>query len=169
MTPGFLILDTCMSFSYAPPLEGWLVRMGRDLEKRRFLRLEIPLDVKVDIISLEDPSKSFPPLVLKSRNISREGICLESGAIEVGGVNLISGSPRARENRLRMTIALPSDAPPLEVTGEPIWYDVEPEPGKTVYLIGVRFLSMQDKGAEILNGFLKRQGTGKSFFQKLFG
>lgn len=126
------------------------------LEKRGFQRLVFPLNVAVEILTAREEPKGLPRLNVKSRNISRGGICLEMKSIEVDGVHLLSGLPFARENRLHLSIELIPEEPPLRVTGEVQWYDVARDLPGCVYQLGVAFIEMGGDEKERLARFLKK-------------
>jgi hypothetical protein len=92
--------------------------MTQGMEKRKFYRLPYPLDVVVEIVTVAETPRDVPVLHLHSRNISKEGICLETETLEWNGVSLIAGAPCARESRLRMTLLLELAGPSLTVIGE---------------------------------------------------
>jgi hypothetical protein len=125
------------------------------LEKRKFQRLEVPLDVTVEIISAQEVPKGLPRMNIKSRNISKSGICLETKSIEVGGFNLLSGLPFARENLLHLSIELIPEEPPLTVTGAVRWYDIARDIPEAIYQLGVAFIDIKDVGKDQLARFLK--------------
>lgn len=125
------------------------------MEKRAFQRLAFPINVFVELDPLERPATSLPGLPMRSRNISQAGICLETRAIEIEGVNMIAGSPSARENRLRMKIAIQQDQPPILAVGEVRWYDINRDDPLSLYQLGVEFLEMAPEDKERLSSFLK--------------
>src|SRR5450830_1308003 len=114
--------------------------MPGELNKRKFQRLELPLEVTVEIVSAQEAPKGLPILHVKSRNISINGICLETKSVEVNGVNLLSGRPFARENLLHLSIELIPEEPPLMVTGVVQWYDVARDIPEFIYRLGVVFI-----------------------------
>jgi hypothetical protein len=126
------------------------------LEKRKFQRLVFSLNVAVEIISVQGEPKGLTRLHVKSRNVSKDGICLEMKSIEVDGVHLLSGLPFARENRLRLDIELGPEEAPLMATGEVQWYDIARDLPGCVYQLGVAFLEIRDNGKERLARFLKK-------------
>jgi hypothetical protein len=130
------------------------------LEKRRFHRLVFSLNVAVEVVSAQGEPKGLPRLHVKSRNISKDGICLEMKSIEVDGVHLLSGLPFARENRLHLSIELIPEEPPLTATGEVQWYDIARDLPGCVYQLGVAFLEIRDDGKERLARFLKKHQNG---------
>lgn len=130
------------------------------LEKRRFQRLAFSLNVVVEIVSARGETKGLPPQQVRSRNISKGGICLEMESIEVNGVHLLSGLPFAREHRLQLRIELVPQGPPLEATGEVQWYDVDRDQPECVYQLGVAFMEIRGDGKERLTRFLKEHQNG---------
>jgi hypothetical protein len=136
-------------------------------EKRKFQRLENPLEVTVEIVSAQDAPKGLPRLHIKSRDISKGGICLETKSIEVDGVNLLSGPPFARENRLHLKIELIPEEPPLTATGEVRWYDIARDIPESICRLGVAFTEIEDGGKDRLAKFLKKHQKNRGYFQKL--
>lgn len=130
--------------------------MSNGLEKRKFQRLEFPLEVTVKIVSSEEAPKGSPALHVTSRNISKDGICLETKFLEVDGVNLLSGHPGARENRLHLTINLIPEEPMFEAIGELCWYDVARDKADFMYQIGIEFIDIKDNRRDQLARFLKK-------------
>jgi hypothetical protein len=143
--------------------------MVNELEKRKFQRLQFPIEVTAEIVTVEEKPRGLPPLHIQSRNISKAGICLETMALEVDGINLLSGSPFARENRLCLKIKLIPDEPPFTAIGEVRWYDVVRDAPEFMYQIGIEFLDIKDNGKDQLMRFLKSHKTNNGFFHKLFG
>jgi hypothetical protein len=141
--------------------------MFDELEKRKFQRLEFPLEVTVEIVSAQEVPKGLPRLHIKSRNISKNGICLETRSIEVDGVNLLSGLPFARENRLHLSIELIPEEPLLMATGEVRWYDIARDIPEFICQLGVAFMEIKDDGKDQLARFLKKHQNNKGYFQKL--
>ncbi len=137
--------------------------MARGIEKRKFHRLDVPLAVCVDVESSEDLPARVPSFQTESRNISRNGICLETRFVEVGGVHLLAGPPGARENRLHMKISLFPAEPPLLASGQVCWYDVDCEAGENIYRLGVEFLEIGDQGRGQLLRFLKTHKSRDGF------
>jgi hypothetical protein len=130
--------------------------MGHGLEKRKFQRLEFPLEVIVEIVSVEEQPKGPSLLQLKSRNISKEGICLETKLLEIGGISLLAGRPGARENRLRLSVGLMPEESTFEAIGELCWYDVARDTTELMYHVGIEFIDIKGKGREQLTRFLKK-------------
>ncbi len=143
--------------------------MANGLEKREFQRLNVPIKVVTEIVTGADESTDLPPLQVHSRNISKAGICIETTTIEIAGVNMLSGSPGARENRLRLKIDLIPDEPPFTAIGEARWYDVVRDANECTYQVGIEFLDVKDQGKNQLGRFLKKHRTSGGLFRRLFG
>ncbi len=143
--------------------------MANGLEKREFQRLHVPIEVTAEIVTVSEKSRGLPALRMQSRNISKAGMCLETAALEIDGVSLLSGAPCARENRLYLKIDLLPGEPPFTAIGEVRWYDVVPEANECVYQIGIVFIDIKDKGKDQLAKFLKSHKTNEGFFRRLFG
>jgi hypothetical protein len=141
----------------------------RGVEKRKFQRLDAPLDVTLTVLPGEEPAEVLRPFKAKTLNISPEGICLETSHIMLGTVNVLSGSPGAREHRLQMDIELPSAEEPLRAVGEVCWYDISRESDDFGYQVGVVFLSLEGDGVQQLRAFLASQKKPKGFLQSLWG
>ena len=142
--------------------------MANGLEKREFQRLHVPIEVTAEIVNISEKSIGLPPLHMQSRNLSKTGICLETKALEIDGVSLLSGPPCARANRLHLKIDLFPEEPPFIAIGEVRWYDVVRDATKCMYQIGITFIDIKDNGKGQLARFLKSHKTGDGFFRKLF-
>ncbi|MDO8720819.1 MAG: PilZ domain-containing protein [Syntrophales bacterium] len=114
--------------------------MTRGLEKRKFQRLDYSLEVAVEIVTGDEAPRVLPPVHVKSHNISKTGICLETKVLEIHGINLLSGSPYRRGNRLHMKIKLITEEAPFHAIGEVLWYDVVRDTAGFTYQLGVESL-----------------------------
>ena len=145
--------------------------MVNGLEKRKFQRLSVPIKVTAEIAAVAEQPIGPAQLHIQSRNISKTGICLETTTLEIDGVNLLSGAPCARVNRVQLKIELIPEEPPFIAIGEVRWYDVIRNANDCMYQIGIEFLEIKGKGKDQLAKFLKRHKTtktGDGFFHKLF-
>jgi hypothetical protein len=113
----------------------------------------------------ENPSPN--PLRMQSRNISKSGMGLETAALEIDGVNLLSGPPCARENRLLLKIELEPAQPPVVAIGEVRWYDVIRGESAGLYQVGIEFIELRGNGKDRLSAFLKGHRTGEGSFRRL--
>jgi hypothetical protein len=124
------------------------------------------LEGTIKIVPIKEVPNNLPPLHIKSRNISENGICLEIKPIEVEGINLPSGLPFAREHRIYMNIELIPNEQLFEAIGEIRWYDISRD--EYIYQVGVAFIGIKNNGKEQLLRFLKTLKSNKGYFHKLF-
>ena len=141
----------------------------RGVEKRRFLRIEVPLQVTITILSEDRVPGGPKPLSVKSRNISEQGICIETRQIEIDGVHMLSGSPGAQKNRLDLAIDLYDIEKTIKVIGEVCWYDLSPESEDFMFQMGIVFLEINAQDKKLLKNFLKNhQPPRESFLRRFF-
>jgi hypothetical protein len=141
--------------------------MLNELEKRKFRRLEIPIDVTAEIQSCKQTPRPLLLHNVKSCNISKTGICLETDTMEVDGVNLLTGPPYARENSLLMSIELVPEEPLFNAVGEVRWYDIMRDSTPFRYQIGVEFVDIKQNGKNQLSRFLKIHKENDGFCHRL--
>ena len=142
--------------------------MNDGLEKRKLQRLEYPLEGTIKIVPVKEVPNDLPPLHIKSRNISKGGICIEIKPIEVEGINLLSGLPFARKHRLYMNIELIPNEQLFEAIGEVRWYDIPRDIPEYIYQVGVAFIDIKNNGKGQLLRFLKNHKSNRGYFHKLF-
>lgn len=140
----------------------------KGVEKRKFQRLEVPLNVTLKVLTDEEVPGGIKPLILKSNDISMEGICLETKDIVIDNVNILSGSPGARENLLEMEVELIPGEGPLKAIGEVCWYDVARDTAEFMYQVGVVFVEIKGKGKDQLGRFVKGHKKNNSWLEKIF-
>jgi c-di-GMP-binding flagellar brake protein YcgR len=140
---------------------------SKGVEKRKFFRLDIPLNITIRVLTDEKVPGGVRPLKVQSSNISQQGICVETRQIVVDSVNMLSGSPGARENLLDMEIELIPGESPVKAIGEVCWYDVARETEEFVYQVGIVFIEFKGSGKEQIKKFLKGHEKSKSFFNML--
>ena len=136
------------------------------LERRKFQRLDCPLEGTIKIVPVKEVPNNLPLLHIKSRNISEDGICIEIKPIEVEGINLLSGLPFAGEHRIYMNIELIPNEPLFEAIGEIRWYDISRD--EYIYQVGVAFIDIKNNGKEQLLMFLKTLKSNRGYFHRLF-
>ena len=140
--------------------------MNDGLEKRKFQRLECPLEGTIKIVPVNEVPNDLPPLHIKSRNISKGGICLEINPIDVEGINLLSGLPFARKHHLYINIELIPNEQLFEAIGEVRWYDIPLHIPEYIYHLGVAFIDIKNNGKEQLIRFLKNHKSNKGYFHR---
>lgn len=140
--------------------------MQDGLKRRKFQRLDCPLEGTIRIVSVRGVLHKQPPLYIQSRNISENGICIEIKPEEIEGINLLSGLPFAREHRIYMNIELVPNEQLFEAIGEVRWYDIPRD--KYIYYVGVAFIDIKNDGKKQLLRFLKTHKENRGYFHKLF-
>jgi hypothetical protein len=139
------------------------------LEKRKFIRLEAPLPVKVTIMVDEDLLGGSRTISAKCRNISLEGVCVETRQIEVDGVHILSGSPRSEKNQLHLEIELNAALEPVKALGEVCWYDLLNEAEEFTFQVGIIFIRIEGNGKVDLKNYLKTQHKkSDNIFKRIF-
>lgn len=142
---------------------------SKGVEKRRFQRLEVPLTVTVSVSTQEETLQDLHSIEVTSLNLSLEGICLETRHILFGTVNVLSGSPGAREHVLHLDILLEPGQPVLRLMGEVCWYDVTYDAGDFRYQVGVMFRDADPESKARLRAFLKAHKKPGGLLRSLFG
>lgn len=141
----------------------------RGIERRKFYRLESAVDVGVTILSDDEELAGPKSFAAKSKNISLDGICLETRQVEVDGVHILTGSPKSPRNRLDLAIDLYHNEKPFKVQGEVCWYDLARETEEFIFEVGIVFVNMNDEARKMLKKFINSQTSrGKGFFKSLF-
>ena len=141
----------------------------RGVEKRKFYRLDCAVQVRVTILVEEEQLSSPKSFTAKSKNISLEGICLETRQVEVEGVHILTGSPGSLKNRLEMEIDLYPDEKPFKVFGEVCWYDLSKETEEFMFEVGIVFIKMDSAAKDTLRKFINSQASrGKGFLKSIF-
>jgi hypothetical protein len=142
---------------------------NRGVEKRKFYRLDSAVQVRVTIPAEDEDLCSPKSFIAKSKNISLEGICLETRQVEIDGVHILTGSPGSLKNRLDMEIDLYPSEKTFKVKGEVCWYDLSKETEEFIFEVGIVFINMDAAAKETLKKFISSQKSrGKGFFKSLF-
>ncbi len=144
------------------------IKKYRGIERRKFLRLEVPVQVKVTIMADDEMLGGPKTLSAKSRNISMEGICIETRQVEIDGVHILSGSPRSEKNQLQLQIDLSPEEKPIEVLGEVCWYDLSSETEEFMFQVGIVFLNITADAKKTLKNYLKAHSKpGGNIFTRI--
>jgi len=135
------------------------------LDKRRFRRLDIALDVTVRIET--DAKKTGLPESLQAscRNLSLDGLCLETSRLAHSAVKLLSGRRGERDYRLCLEIMLNPEAPPLQARGEVCWYNVDHSCLDFVYQVGVEFTELPPRSRTMLKRYIRKHCRPRSPLQ----
>ena len=137
--------------------------MGRKtmdgIYKRPFQRLNIKLDVKVTF----GINEKKQVLMLKSSNLSQQGICLEASQEQAETLNIISNTNNFESIPFDMEIVLPPEHTCINIQGKACWYDIAREKEHFHYRIGVVFIDPGQKEHKFLKNFLKNAVKTKVF------
>jgi hypothetical protein len=145
------------------------IKKYQGLERRRFTRLGAPLLVKVTIIADEEFPGGPRMFTAKCRNISLEGICIETRQIEIDGVHILSGSPRSVKNQLQLELELDATKNPLKALGEVCWYDLLSDAEEFTFQVGIIFVRIDGNGKFDLKNYLKAQHKkSDNIFKRIF-
>jgi len=125
----------------------------RDVERRRFLRVKGTVPV---FFQLRDSSDREVSRLIEgeSRDISRQGICLQTDMLIVDGLNLFA---RAMEPdmKLSLKIKLPMRNEPINVTGRVVWHDEASHWfSSKPFSAGVFFTEIRDKDRKSWQDFI---------------
>jgi len=138
------------------------------LDKRKFARLDTALDVAVNIESAGGTMTGLPEkLHATCRNLSLHGLCLETSCLANGAVRLLAGRPGEREYTLSLEIIMQPQDPPLQVSGEVCWYNVDHAALNFIYQVGVEFSELTPQARTALKGFIKAHSQSRSIFQAI--
>ncbi len=135
------------------------------LDKRRFRRLDATLDVTVRIDTDEKKTGLPESLQAACRNLSLEGLCLETSRLAHGAVKLLSGRRGERDYRLSLEIVLNAQDPPLQARGEVCWYNVDHSAVDFIYQIGVEFVELAPQSRAALKRFIRKHCRPRSPLQ----
>lgn len=125
------------------------------IDKRKFKRLDVALDVDVRIEAVEGASTGLPEsLRATCRNLSLQGLCLETSCLADGAARLLSGRPGEREYNLLLEILLEQDCP-LEARGEVCWYNLDHAALNFIYQIGIEFVDLTPQSRSRLKRFIR--------------
>jgi hypothetical protein len=124
-----------------------------DVERRRFYRIKGALRVLFQVT--DSSGQVFSRFVDGvTRDISRQGICLQTHLLIVDGLNVLA---KAMESGMSLTlqIELPNHPERVYVTGRVIWHDVtsswnSPRP----FSAGIFFVDMKEKDQRTWYAFI---------------
>ena len=137
------------------------------LTKRRFRRLNVALDVGVSV-EADDRKTGLPERMLTAcRNLSLDGLCLETAHLESGAVKLLSGPAGKRDYTLALELILTPGEPPLQVRGEVCWYNVDHTAVDFIYQLGVEFVDLPPASRSTLKRFIRGHCRRRSLFTSI--
>lgn len=124
-----------------------------DVERRRFYRIKGT--VRVFFRVTDSSGQALSRLVEGvTRDISRQGICLQTHLLVVDGLNAFEKAMEP-EMRLFLEIDLPTHPERVSATGRVIWHDVTSSWGSSrPFAAGIFFTDMEDKDQRIWHAFI---------------
>ena len=143
------------------------MRKPARLHKRRYKRLNVTLDVGVSV-EANDRKAGLPERMLTAcRNLSLDGLCLETANLESGAVKLLSGPAGKRDYTLALELILTPGEPPLQVRGEVCWYNIDHSALDFIYQLGVEFVDLSPASRSILKRFIRGHCRRRSLFTSI--
>jgi len=127
------------------------------IDRRKFKRLEAPLDVAVHI-ETNDKKNGLPEKMQAAcRNLSMHGLCLETTQLADGAVKLLSGRRGERDYTLPIEIELQPREAPFQARGEVCWYNVDHNAPDFIYQLGVEFVEISPVSHRLLKSFIRKK------------
>ena len=118
------------------------------LERRRFIRMYIPLQLKFRIIDEEDTKESSKIYNATIKDISINALCMELSGLHKEAWNRI----RSGQDKLELEINLPDESGLVKVSGESLRLA---EDGGLLYYVGVIFTRIPEEDKTKLLQFIK--------------
>lgn len=125
----------------------------QDVERRRFIRVKGTVPV---FFRLTEPNGQEVSRLIQgeTRDISRQGICLQTHILIVDGLNVFAKAMEP-DMRLSLEIELPTTNERINAAGRVVWHDVasfwfSPKP----FAAGIFFTQMKDKDQKNWHAFI---------------
>lgn len=130
--------------------------LTKDVERRKFLRLKDPLSVKYKIVNEINESKSSRALHGITKNISINGICLETNTVQIDGMHISHDSSMLYKNIIEIDIDITSNTI-IHARGSVCWYDLSRNKNKYQYDVGITFSEISEDDLDKLKTFLAQK------------
>jgi serine/threonine protein kinase len=128
---------------------------GGDEERRRIAPPPVPLRMRMTIVDADDESNTSRRIDGVVRDLSENGMRIETGTIETGHLNIIRDHTTAFKNRLELEVELPGGM--VRVSGFAAWY--RPAPDGVNWNVGVYIRDMPSADRTLYNSYLKNLGA----------
>jgi len=138
------------------------------IERREFVRMEIPLNANISIVDQEKVLKKDISKDGVICNLSMTGACLELDPPAKSPMNTGYDSLFEFKNKMKLKIELFDESKTVEVIAESHWYHIKSQKGKRRLYVGVSFLGMTKSDQSSLGFFLASIENG-TFFMKNMG
>jgi hypothetical protein len=143
------------------------MRKPTGLAKRRYKRLNVTLDVGVSV-EANDRNTGLPKQMLTAcRNLSLDGLCLETANLESGAVKLLSGPAGKRDYTLALELILTPGEPPLQVRGQVCWYNIDHAALDFIYKLGIEFVDLSPASRRTLKRFIRGHCRRRSLISSI--
>ena len=123
-------------------------------ERRRTLRLEVPLAIRFRITNTDGKGTASRELHGETRNVSREGFCIETDTVEADGLHVFGDTLMIRSSEIAVEIDLPGEGEPLRCVGEVVWYDRCEEGAPYRFRVGVQLTRIDEEEKKKLKALL---------------
>jgi c-di-GMP-binding flagellar brake protein YcgR len=125
-------------------------------ERRSSRRVAARIPVKFRVVREKSGLEVSQPVLAHLRDISRQGMAMETAQIVVDGFHISYDHHPSQRNRLYLQMELPGMGS-LKAVGETIWYERIPG-SQPLFAVGIRFVEMTGEDREKLLRFLRERG-----------
>ncbi len=127
-------------------------RSGDARERRRVVRHHLRGGVRFHIVREGEGTEVSQLLEGVLRDVSLEGIAMETPCIEIDGLHISYDSVPARKNRVYLQFELPSGKA-VKAVAETTWYERMSGAGD-LFVVGLRFLEISQESKAALREYL---------------
>lgn len=128
-------------------------RWDKAPERRRLARCHLGVPVRFHIVREGEGTKVSRLLEGMLRDVSAEGIAMETPCIETDGLHISYDSVPARKNRIYLQFELPSEKA-VKAVAETIWYE-RMSSADNLFAVGLKFLEISKESRAALKEFLE--------------
>ncbi len=125
-------------------------------ERRSSRRVAARISVRFRVVRERSGLEVSQPVLGHLRDISRQGMAMETAEILVDGLHISYDDHPSQRNKLYLQMELPGIGS-LKAVGETIWYERIPG-SQPLFAVGVRFVEMTPEDSEKLLRFLREKG-----------
>ena len=111
-------------------------RKYRNIEHRKFIRLKDSLSLSVRLVDSRSRKAYSRQINGKTLNISQEGLCIETSAVTVNGVDIFNDA-MSDEKNLEIEINDYQSGEKIKALGKVIWFDMTPKQKSFLFTAGV--------------------------------
>jgi c-di-GMP-binding flagellar brake protein YcgR len=133
----------------------------KDVEHRKFTRIQYPLMVNYRIIGGGDKERISRTIEGQTKDVSLGGMCLQTNILEINGLHIYIDTNNIYQNLLALEIDLPFCDKKIKTVGKVAWYNLSTRRRKYQYDVGIIFLEMSNKDEKNLSRFLNKSSNTK--------